>query len=78
MFKRIILDNQLHSVDVDSLTADLSADGLQFVELSLDGELKIQDGDKIELWLARPEGCGASNTHWGNLPGGYEFCSGRG
>ena len=77
MFKRIVIDMEAHSVDIDLLTADLALDGLVFVDLNLDGELIIEDNGATELWIARIEGAGVGNTYWGDLPGGYEFCGGK-
>jgi hypothetical protein len=76
MIKRIVIDNQSFSINVDKLIADLEDDNMKFVSLSLDGDLLISDDGSVERWIARVEGCGVGNSYWGDLPGGYEFCGG--
>lgn len=63
---------------IEALRRDLVADGLDFIRLTADGELTVRDDrGKLELWIAREEGCGANNTYWAPefYPGGFEFCS---
>jgi hypothetical protein len=71
---RVILDNTLHTINVDALRAGLEKDGLEYVSLSLDGELILIDGTSREVWQAMPEGAGANNTVWGDHAPGFEFC----
>lgn len=70
------IDGEQHWVNQELLRADLAKDGYSLRHLRNDGELQIEDESGIvEIWQARVEGCGCNNTIWGDLPGGYEFCS---
>jgi len=65
---------QYVDVKLTPLARDLSADGFLFLDLDELGALRVLTGDTIEVWQAMPEGFGCNNIHWGDHPGGFEFC----
>ncbi len=78
---QIHLEDGSHEINVLQLGAELSEDGCKLIAISGHGELVIDDlahGNdyeyRREVWQAMPEGSGATNTYWGDYPGGYEFC----
>lgn len=76
MEKLVDLGTELVTIDLDALTADLDATGLQYVDLDVDGQLTVlTEHGTVEFWQAMPDGSGADNTYWGTHTGGYEFCS---
>lgn len=72
--KHVELRDELVTIDIDTLWADLDADGLQYVNLDDEGQLTVlTKHGTVEIWQAMPEGCGMDNTYWGTHLGGYEF-----
>ncbi len=63
--------------------ASLSRDGELLIDVIASHQVEKPAGFtrhvrrwRRERWQAQPVGTGCDNTYWGDLPGGYEFCSG--